>query len=227
MTWAYRKNHLVALVAITIVTSGLLLGSLFNIEQAEAGVNCENAFQPFDPLELSVDRQDFVRFITIAVEKESFDCGTFVRDVSVIITKIESRWGVDESTRIQVLQCDKDLNTLVPVCTKPSFLNTITTPANCLEKSGASFVEEDSFSFISDFQGKQRVFNKFVILEKEILQCGAPTPTSPPTKLYEVFTFEELLRNNPTIFIHTIICEKNIATGTVIACQDFGVVTLP
>ena len=224
MTWAYRKNHLVALVAITIVTSGLLLGSLFNLEQeAEAGVTCENAFQPFDPVELIVDRQHFQRFITMAVEKESFDCGTFVRDVSVIIKKIENRWGTDQSTTIQVLQCDKDLTTLVQVCTKPSFQSTITLPANCIAKQGVSFVEADSFTFIADFQGIPTVFNKFVILEKEILQCGG---VEIPTKLYEVFTLEDVAPGNPNILVHTIICEKNIATGTVIACQDFGEVTL-
>jgi len=238
MIWAFGKVSQISIVAIAVVVSGLILTPLFNADQeASAGggitppVFCTNTFLPADPIEVRVERLSPDSFKMVAVEKELFDCVDslqvpFVRENSVIITKLETKFGQDFFTNIDVIQCDKDLMFLTPVCTRPTFLPTITLPANCAPNQGVSFVEEASKSFPTTVGGNPVTATKFVIMEKEILLCELDPDTQIPAKIYEIFIFEELVNSQPFITIHTIICEKEVLTGTILGCQDFGTVIL-
>jgi len=232
-----KKIVYVTITSIAFVLASLTIPVFLFPQEASAGVDpadtCSISSHPIDPLEVRVEQ--FTKndnFRTLIVEKEAFDCNntfgeSFVREVTIIIDKVENKFGKDLSTTITVVNCNKTIISSaftppVPECSLQPFANTISTDLGlCLEFQGKTFVEVGSTSFPTTVGGSPNLVTKFVIVEKEILLCQTIDRPN-PDKILEVFNIEEIVNQLPTITQHTIICEKEILTGAVIACQDFG-----
>ena len=215
-----------ALVALVIFASGNF------IQESHAGVtiSCVNTFQPFDPLEVNVI-PNHKNFLTYIVEKETFDCVdsngpvNFVREVAIILQTKEHIFGADRDNNgaapgnilITVIQCDKDLNGLVPNCQKYT-PGTSVNLVDCAPNTGASFMEMDSASM--PFGIPTLLSIKTVIVEKEIHECNLSPPlTGLPTSFGEVFNIEEFVNDNPPTQ-KAVICEKDALTGFVVGCIE-------
>ncbi len=223
----------VALVGLVIFASGNF------IQESHAGATetCVNTFQPLDPLEVNViPNHKF--FFTYIVEKETFDCVDstgdpfdFVREVAIVLKTRESTFGKDRDMNggapgnilITVIQCDKDLNGLVPKCIKytPS---TSVNLVDCAPGIGASFMEMDSASKPVGTPTKLSI--KTVIVEKETHECNLSPPISGlPTSFGEVFNIEEFV-NNAAPTQKAVICEKKAISGRVLGCIGTSVTVL-
>jgi len=226
------------ITSIAFVLTSLTIPMFLFPQEASAGVDpedrCSISSHPIDPLEVRVEqftKND--KFRTLIVEKEAFDCSrvsSFVRDTTVIIDKVENKFGRDLSTTITVVNCNKTITSAagplpppVPECSLQPFANTLSTDiAFCEEGTGKTFVEVGSTSFPTTIGGNPSLVTKYVIVEKEVLLCWSSQASIEADRILEVFNIEEIVNQLPTITQHTIICEKKIQTGSVIACQDFG-----
>jgi len=233
MTKISSKTQALTLAAIIVIGGIFAVTNFSPVEAGQATITIcgqqGHPNHPADPLEVSLTQHTKNdKFRTIIVEKEEFHCDrenetSFIREITVIIEKIENKFGKDLSTTITVIQCDKealsDPINLVPTCTIVPIEDTVNFVA-CNEDS--SFMEMASISFPTTVGGNPTIVDKYVIVEKEILLCGFDPEFQIPNRVFEVFVLEEIVNQVPTITQHTIICEKDIIRGTMIACQDFG-----
>ena len=173
----------VALVLAMLTIPGFLFS-----QEASAGIiadTCQHASDPVDPLEVRVEQfTNNDQFRTLVVEKEVFDCSTageesFVRDITIMIDKVENKFGTDLNTKIKVFKCDKLLISQgpsypgpIPQCSLVTIGNTLSTDLDsCEENTGETFVELGSVSFPTLVNGNPSKVTKFAIVEKEILRC--------------------------------------------------------
>jgi len=229
------------ILSVTTISSVALVGLVIFassnfIQESHAGVSitCENTFLPLDPLEVNVIPSVKV-FFTYIVEKEVFDCVdsagpvNFVREVAIVLKTKESLGGFDLDANgaapgkilITVIECDKNLNGLVPNCIKYT-PGTSVNLVDCAPNTGTSFMEMDS-AFIPFGTNKRAI--KAVIVEKEIHECNIDAATGLPASFGEVFNIEEFVNNNaPTQ--KTVICEKEANSGFVVGCVEIPAIVL-
>jgi len=223
----------IALVGLVIFASGNF------IQESHAGVTiaCNPTFQPLDPLEVNVIASHNF-FFTYIVEKETFDCidstgdpFEFVREVAIILKTKEFTFGADADNNgaapgnilITVIQCDKNLNGLIPNCIKYTPGTTVNL-VDCAPDTGASFMEMDSFRKAT--AGGTKFSLKTVIVQKEIHECNLSPPlTGKPLSFGEVFNIEEFV-NNAAPTQKAVICEKDAFTGRVLGCIETAVKVL-
>jgi len=224
------------ILSVTTISSVALVGLVIFassnfIQESHAGVSitCENTFLPLDPLEVNVISFQ-ARYFTYIVEKEVFDCVdsagpvNFVREVTIILKIRENFRGVDLDMNgaapgkilITVIECDKNLDGLVPNCKKYT-PGTSVNLVGCAPNTGTSFMEMDSASVF--FGSPPRKSIKTVIVEKEIHECNIDPDTLLPTSFGEVFNIEEFVDNAaPTQ--KAVICQKEAISGFVVGCIE-------
>jgi len=189
----------------TFVTNILLLLAPFDPSTVPVDT-CAFAEVPDEPLDMSIASTHKV-FRTKIVEKENFFCNfegdPIAREIAIIIQIEESKRGVPKSSTIDVVQCDKHLNTLQIVCTTYQPASSINPVQSC--SPGASFVAMDSGEIV--FGETARVKVTTIIVEKEVISCVTDIANN-PTHIYDTFILEEMINTEPLRY-QTFVCEKD------------------
>jgi len=240
------KSKILAVVAATIISSGLLLGINFgNVQQASAqGVfDCTHVFLPTDPVQVTIDEIKNDMFKTVVVEHETLDCidqngKPLVRDISIIITQKEKPGGFEMSSTIMVLTCDTFLNPIdddpntndpggstKPICTMETITSSAIADTNCVPEQGDSYIKTAGETFDFTLNNNQMTGTKTVILQKGTLGCNQDIDGvgagGEVTIYHEVFNMIEMFDLTNTLRQDTIICVKDYIHGEIDQCQDF------